>query len=60
MIALIALVLLALLACGLVRKRRRRPYRWPPPAGSSDVQDRDAERLRAELRSAADRAEMRP
>lgn len=59
MIALIALALLALLACGLERNRRR-SFPWPPLAGSSDVQDRDAERVRAELRSAADRAEMRP
>ncbi|MER5183501.1 hypothetical protein ABT009_35015 [Streptomyces sp. NPDC002896] len=52
---LIALALLALLVCGLERSHRRRPHPRPRLHGSADIEDRDAARVRDELRAAADR-----
>jgi hypothetical protein len=50
--ALAELLLLVILICALERAHRRRTGPWPPLAGSSDVTDRDAERLRSDLRTA--------
>ncbi|MEU6183721.1 hypothetical protein [Streptomyces coeruleorubidus] len=60
MTVIIALILLATTACGLERNHRRQPYPRPSLNGSTDVHDRDTERVRAELRAAADWAEPRP
>ena len=50
------ILLVVLIALGLERNRRRQPYPRPRnPKGSSDVQDRDLERVAAELRAAAER-----
>ncbi|MEY9965135.1 hypothetical protein ABIA33_003177 [Streptacidiphilus sp. MAP12-16] len=46
---LIALVLIGLLAYALERNHRRQVGPRPPLAGSSDVMDRDAQRVEAEL-----------
>ncbi|MFH9728760.1 hypothetical protein [Streptomyces sp. NPDC017260] len=54
MTAIITLILLAAIACGLERNHRRQPYPRPSLNGSTDLHDRDAERVRAELRAAAD------
>jgi len=51
---IVLLVLVALLVCGLERSHRRRSYPRVPTAGRSDVQDRDSERVRAELRLAGE------
>jgi hypothetical protein len=56
----IALILLALIAWGLERNHLRQPYPRPLLNGCSDVHDRDSERVRAELRAAADWAKSRP
>lgn len=53
---LLALALLALLLYGLEHNHRRQPYPRPPLDGSTDLPDRDAGRVRTELRAAADRA----
>ncbi|MET8676135.1 hypothetical protein ABZW18_00635 [Streptomyces sp. NPDC004647] len=55
MITLIALGLLAILAWGLERNYGRQPYPRTSLNGSTEVRDRDAERVRDELRAAADR-----
>jgi hypothetical protein len=55
--ALTPTVLPILLIWGLERNHRRQPYPRPPLAGSTDVRDRDAERIHTELRCAADRLE---
>lgn len=49
-------VLLAGVVWALERNHRRQPTPRPSHHGSADVQDRDAERVRAELRAAAARA----
>jgi hypothetical protein len=49
------ILLLALIILGLERNRRRQPYPRSRTAGSSDIHDRDLERLTAELRAVADR-----
>lgn len=60
MTVIITLLLLATTVCGLERNHRRRPYPRPSLNGSTDAHDRDAARVRAELRAAADRGEPRP
>jgi hypothetical protein len=47
--AAIALILLALLAYALERNHRRQPGPRQPLAGSSDITDRDTQRVLAEL-----------
>lgn len=59
-IAVVVLVLLALVAYGLERNHRREPYPRSRMMGGAPVEDRDVERIRAELRAVADRAETRP
>ncbi|MBA2946054.1 hypothetical protein [Streptomyces himalayensis] len=54
--SLIALALLALLVCGLEPSHRRRPHPRPRLYGSADGEDRDAVRVRDEIRTAADRS----
>jgi hypothetical protein len=54
--SLIALALLALLVCGLEPSHRRRPHPRPRLYGGADSEDRDAVRVRDELRAAADRS----
>ncbi|MBA4860766.1 hypothetical protein H1V43_05105 [Streptomyces sp. PSKA54] len=54
--SLIALALLALLVCGLEPSHRRRPHPRPRLYGSADSEDRDAVRVRDEIRAAADRS----
>lgn len=49
------ILLVALIALGLERNRRRQPYPRPRSAGSSDLQDRDLQRVQAEVRAAAER-----
>lgn len=58
--AVVVLVLLALVAYGLERNHRREPYPRSRMMGGTPVQDRDVERIRAELRVVADRTETRP
>lgn len=48
-------VLAALVVWALERNRRRQPYPRSSRAGSTDVQDRDLERVLADLRAAAER-----
>ncbi|PNG23550.1 hypothetical protein [Streptomyces cahuitamycinicus] len=60
MTVIITLILLATTACGLEHNHRRQPYPRPSLNGSTDVHDRDAERVRAELGAAADWAELGP
>lgn len=45
----------ALVVAGLERNRRRQPYPRPRLVGGSNIQDRDLERVVAELRAAAGR-----
>ena len=47
------ILLVILIALGLERNRRRQPY--PRPRNGSHLQDRDLERVAAELRAAAER-----
>ncbi|WP_020389045.1 hypothetical protein [Kribbella catacumbae] len=51
----VILLVLVLLVVGLEWNRRRQPYPRETRAGRTGVQDRDLERVRAELRAAADR-----
>jgi hypothetical protein len=53
--AILFLALVALLAYALERNHRRGEpgTLWPPLNGSTDIQDRDTERTRADLRAAA-------
>ncbi|MEW2354333.1 hypothetical protein [Spirillospora sp. NPDC029432] len=55
MTALAALLLVVVLVYALERAHRRRPGPWPPSAGGSEVVDRDAERVRSDLRAMAGR-----
>jgi hypothetical protein len=48
------LALFVVLVAGLERNHRRRPDPRYPPVGRTGVQDRDLERILAELRSVAD------
>lgn len=58
-VLLIPLILLASLAYALERNHRRRTRPCPPLAGSTHVQDRDDQRLGADLRSAEARSRDR-
>ncbi|WP_198676095.1 hypothetical protein [Kribbella monticola] len=49
------IVIAAIVVAALERNRRRQPHPRPRTSGSSDVQDRDAERVLAELRATAGR-----
>ncbi|WP_185442529.1 hypothetical protein [Kribbella qitaiheensis] len=49
------ILLAALVVAGLERNRRRQPYPRPRTAGGSRIQDRDLERVVAEIRAAAER-----
>ncbi|MFB4317201.1 hypothetical protein [Actinomadura sp. 21ATH] len=60
MTALAALLLVVTLVYALERAHRSRPGPWPPLAGSTDAADRDAERVRSDLRAAAGRAAAAP
>ena len=51
----LTLLFLALVAYGLQRNARRQAGPRPPLAGSSDVTDRDLQRIRAELAAADSR-----
>ncbi|MGW2548264.1 hypothetical protein ACWC5I_47270 [Kitasatospora sp. NPDC001574] len=60
MIGLAALVLwIALVVWGLERNHRRQADLYPSQNGTAGIRDRDAERVRAELRAAADRTDCR-
>jgi hypothetical protein len=48
---IISLIVIALLAYGLERNRRHQSQPRSRLAGSSDIVDRDRDRLRAELRT---------
>lgn len=48
-------LVMVLLVVGLEWNRRRQPYPRETRAGRTGVQDRDLERVRAELTAAADR-----
>ena len=60
MTVIVTLILLATTACGLELNHRRQPYPRPSLNGSTDIHDRDAERVRAELLAAADWAGLQP
>ncbi|TDU89249.1 hypothetical protein EV138_2811 [Kribbella voronezhensis] len=45
----------AIVVAALERNRRRQPHPRPRTSGSSDVQDRDTERVIAELQATAGR-----
>ena len=47
--AAVTFILLALLVLALERNHRRQSGPRPPLSGSSDIPDRDAQRVRAEL-----------
>jgi hypothetical protein len=49
------ILLAALVVAGLELNHRRQPPPVPRTAGSSDIHDRDRERVIAELRAAAER-----
>ena len=53
MVALVVVVLVALLACGLERQHRRRPYPRSRMSGGTHVEDRDTQRVVADLRAIA-------
>jgi hypothetical protein len=55
--ALVPAALPILIIWGLERNHRRQPGPRPPLAGSTNVRDRDTERLHADLRCAAGRQE---
>lgn len=59
MTVVVALALIAFVVYGLERTHRRRPHPRRSPPGAVDVPDRDAERVRAELRAAAGRVPRR-
>ena len=52
---LVLVLILVLLVVGLEGNRRRQPYPRQTRAGLTGVQDRDQERVQAELLAAADR-----
>jgi len=50
------LIIVVVLVVGALEwNRRRQPYPWIPRAGRTGIQDRDLERVLAELRAAAER-----
>ncbi|MEU4390374.1 hypothetical protein [Kribbella sp. NPDC023855] len=51
----VMVIVLVLLVVGLEVNRRRQPYPRETRAGLTGVQDRDLERVQAELLAAADR-----
>lgn len=52
---ILLVLVMVLLVVGLEWNRRRQPYPRETRAGRTGVQDRDLERVHAELRAAADR-----